>query len=63
MISVKCDLKTYPTYSSEEEEEVYMESHGIHDDRVVLTVNGQSVVVLVKDLKAAIQNCSNSAIY
>jgi hypothetical protein len=62
MIKVKSEVKTcVEKYSSQEEEIITVESHNNIDSLVGLYIGGRMVYVDARELKAAIDNATNTA--
>ena len=40
--------------------QLLVKSHHIHSDRVILVCDGEEIVVIARDLEAAIQNATNN---
>jgi len=63
MIKVTCEVKVYEkdgVSCDTEYHTILIYSHPIHDDRIQITYENGSVVVVADDLIAAIENATNT---
>ena len=60
MVKVTCQIRTYGEKSTPD---VKIHSHWNERDKVVLEFGDIQYTVLAKDIKAAVDNCTNTAKY
>ena len=59
-MKVQNELKLYDDFSGEGiEQTIAVESHGIHNDRIVLVIGKSRYVVIADQLARAIRNATN----
>lgn len=58
MIKVTCEVKTY---NEPAKESIRVHNHWNRNEMIELEINNQRYVILAKELKAAIDNCTNIA--
>lgn len=65
-IRVECEVKIYEEKGKRDvypDKQITVLSHSIHNDRVVLIYEDMEIVVIARDLHAAITNACNTAGY
>lgn len=57
MIKVTCQIKTYGEKATAD---IKVHNHWNEQAKVEIEINGERFIVLAKDIKAAVDNCTNT---